>query len=133
MEKIGHLVLRQDRAPQKCYGAWFLGIEAEQIASAKFDPGTRAWDAFKHVYWHALMVRKGYGFRWSQGLGRAYEGYSDNEDGPGDLVNNRSGAEIGQMWKEGKRRRGDYYDMDNEVETFVKSGRANTANQLSKL
>ena len=26
-------------------------------------------------------------------------------DGPGDLVNNRSGAEIGQMWKEGKRER----------------------------
>jgi len=52
-----------------------------------------------------------------------YEGYSDNVDGPGDLINNRHGAVIGQQFREGKLRG----DLARYVEEYVRSGRANTA------
>jgi hypothetical protein len=108
----------------KCNRAWGLGQLAETAALQAF-PGDHQLsqrDAFKHVYWHALMVSCGLGFKWSQGLGLAYELYSNNRDGPGDLVNNRFGAEIGQRVKDGTLG-GSLYGY---VKEFVDMGYANT-------
>ena len=98
------------------------GKTAEQIANSRYTAGTPEWDAFKHVYWHALMVADDFGFQWSQGLGRAHEGYSNNVDRPGDLENNRHGALIGQQFKDGRLQG----DMNRYVEDFVRNGHANT-------
>ncbi|MCA1704220.1 MAG: hypothetical protein LC808_13530, partial [Actinobacteria bacterium] len=107
---------------RKCDLAYSYGRAAEDVADTLFTQGTREWDALKHVYWHATLVSDDLGFRWSQGFGEAYEDYPDNVDGPGDLKNNRHGAVIGQMFKEGKLEG----DMIRYVEDFVRSGRANT-------
>ena len=69
------------------------------------------------------MVSDGFGFGWPQGFGRAYENYSDNVDGPGDIINNRNGAVIGQQFKEGKLEG----DFAGYIEDYVRSGKANTA------
>jgi hypothetical protein len=69
------------------------------------------------------MVAYGFGFRWSQGFGKAFEGYSGNVDGPGDLVNDRHGAVIGQQFTDGAIKG----DLARYAEEFVRSGRANTA------
>jgi len=110
------------RAPRKCNRAKSLGAYAARVAAGRFKVGTLEWDAFKHVYWHALMVAKGMGFKWTQGFGRAFEHYSDNIDGPGDIINNRKGAGIGEQFKEGRLNG----RIDDYVDGYVRDGNANT-------
>jgi hypothetical protein len=100
-----------------------LGDRAASVAGRRFEVGSVEWDAFKHVYWHALMVSSGLGFKWSEGFGRAYEGYSNNVDGPGDISNNRRGAVIGQQFREGKLGG----RIDDYVAQYIRDGRANTS------
>jgi len=115
------------RAAFKCDAAKSYGESAVRVANTLFTPGTAQWDAFKHIYWHALMVADGFGFRWTEGFGKAYEGYSNNKDGPGDIMNNRSGAIIGQRYKDGYQG-----DLARDVEDFVRSGRANTTTNCAR-
>lgn len=111
------------RSPIKCRRAYSLGNRAARKAGELFAVGTVEWDAFKHIYRHALIVKEGLGFKWGQGFGRAYENYSNNVDGPGDLINNTHGAVIGQAFKEGRLAG----RIDDYVERFIGDGRANLA------
>ena len=95
-----HGVFRQ----LKCLRAIKNGNAAKVVANRLFTPGTAEWDAFKHIFWHAMNVYHGLGKKFSRGLGKAWKVRPKGEPNPSgewDILNNEIGIKIGGAFRSG--------------------------------